>query len=79
MTHPILSRIPILGKFVDERFLDHRRRSSSIAGILCACVGVVLFEYRFFVDHIWNWDLFALVLLFLVVKMLLFTWFRFND
>ena len=79
MTHPILSRIPILGKFVDERFLDHRRRSSSIAGILAACVGVVLFEYRFFVDHVWSWDLFALVLLFLVVKMSLFTWFRFND
>ena len=32
MTHPVLSRIPILKKFVDERFLDHRRRSSSIAG-----------------------------------------------
>ena len=27
MTHPILSRIPILRKFVDERFLEHRRRS----------------------------------------------------
>ena len=79
MTHPILSRIPVLGKFVDERFLDHRRRSSSIAGILCACVGVFLFEYRFFVDHVWSWDLFALVLLFLVVKLSLFTWFRFND
>jgi len=25
MTHPILSRIPLLGKFVDERFLEHRR------------------------------------------------------
>lgn len=79
MTHPILSRIPILGKFVDERFLDHRRRSSSMAGILTACVAIVLFEYRFFVNHIWSWDLLALVLLFLVVKLSLFTWFRFND
>jgi membrane protein YdbS with pleckstrin-like domain len=79
MTHPILSRIPILNKFVDERFLNHRRRSSSIAGILSAILAVVLFEYRFFVDHIWSWDLLALVLTFVIVKMSLFTWFRFND
>jgi protein-S-isoprenylcysteine O-methyltransferase Ste14 len=78
MTHPILSRIPILGKFVDERFLDHRRRSSSIAGIAAAVLAVALFEYRFFFDHIWSWDLLAIALLFVVLKMSLFTWFRFN-
>ena len=78
MTHPILSRIPIVNKFVDERFLDHRRRSSSIAGILAACLAVVLFEYRFFWDHIWSWDLVAVALTFVVVKMSLFTWFRFK-
>jgi membrane protein YdbS with pleckstrin-like domain len=79
MTHPILSRIPILNKFVDERFLNHRRRSSSIAGILSAILAVVLFEYRFFVNHVWSWDLLALVLTFVIVKLSLFTWFRFND
>ena len=78
MTHPVLSRIPILNKFVDERFLDHRRRSSSIAGILSAVLAVALFEYRFFADHIWSWDLFAIALTFVVVKMSLFTWFRFH-
>jgi hypothetical protein len=78
MTHPILSRIPILGKFVDERFLDHRRRSSSIAGIAAAILAVALFEYRFFFDHIWSWDLLAIALTFVVLKMSLFTWFRFN-
>jgi hypothetical protein len=78
MTHPILSRIPILGKFVDERFLDHRRRSSSIAGIAAAVLAVALFEYRFFFDHIWSWDLLAVALTFVVLKMSLFTWFRFN-
>jgi len=78
LTHPILSRIPILGKFVDERFLDHRRRSSSIAGIAAAVLAVALFEYRFFFDHIWSWDLLAIALLFVVLKMSLFTWFRFN-
>jgi len=79
MTHPILSRIPILRKFVDERFLDHRRRSSSIAGIAAACLAVALFEYRFFFDHIWSWDLLAIALTFIVLKMSLFTWFRFNS
>lgn len=79
MTHPILSRIPILNRFVDERFLEHRRRSSSIAGILAAILAVVLFELRFFLDHIWSWDLLAVALTFIVVKMSLFTWFRFRD
>ena len=79
MTHPVLSRIPILGKFVDERFLEHRRRSSSIAGILAALLAIVLFELRFFWDHVWSWDLLAVALTFVVVKMSLFAWFRFKD
>jgi hypothetical protein len=79
MIHPVLSRVPILGKFVDERFLEHRRRSSSIAGILAACLAVALFEYRFFWDHIWSWDLLAVALTFIVIKMSLFAWFRFKD
>ncbi len=79
MTHPILSRIPILRAFVDERFLDHRRRSSSIAGIASACLAVALFEYRFFLDHIWSWDLLSIALVFVVIKMSLFTWYRFNQ
>ena len=78
MTNHILSRIPILGKFVDERFLDHRRRSTSIAGIAATILALVLFEYRFFVDHIWSWDLLSIALVFVVLKMSLFTWFRFN-
>jgi hypothetical protein len=78
VTHPILSRIPLLGKFVDERFLDHRRRSSSVAGIASAILAVVLFEYRFFHDHIWSWDLFALAVAFVVIKLSLFTWYRLN-
>ena len=36
MSHPILSRVPFLEPFVDERFLEHRRRSSSFAGIVAA-------------------------------------------
>ena len=78
MTHHVLSRIPFLGKFVDERFLDHRRRSTSIAGITSTILALVLFEYRFFVDHVWSWDLLTIAFVFIVIKMSLFTWFRYN-
>ena len=78
MTHPILSRIPILRKFVDERFLEHRRRSSSLAGFSTLIVAGGIFEYRIFVDHVISWDLFAVILTFAVVKMSMFAWYRFN-
>lgn len=79
MTDHILSKVPILGKFVDERFLEHRRRSSSAAGIIGALVAVGLFEYRFFADHIVSWDLLAVGLAMAVVKLSLMLWYRFND
>jgi hypothetical protein len=79
MTHPILSRIPILRAFVDERFLEHRRRASSIAGIICACLAICLWYYRFAFNHVWSWDLFSVVLTFVVIKMSLFAWYRFHD
>jgi hypothetical protein len=79
MTHPILSRIPVLGKFVDERFLEHRRRSSSVAGIFSALLALVLFEYRLLFGHVWAWDLLAVALAFVVLKLSLFTWYRIND
>jgi len=77
MTHP-LSKSPIFGLFVDERFLEHRRRASSTAGIVTACLAVCLFEYRFLVQHVWSWDLVALVLIFVTIKMSMFAWYRFN-
>ncbi len=79
MTHPILSRIPILRAFVDERFLDHRQRASSIAGFATLIVSACLFEYRMIVDHTISWDLFAVILTFAVFKISLFAWYRFND
>lgn len=78
MTHP-LTRVPILGPFVDERFLDHRRRASSFAGIVSAILAVLLFEYRFFHDHVWDWYLFTVFMVFLVLKLSLFIWYRTRD
>jgi hypothetical protein len=79
MTHPILNRIPILRTFVDERFLEHRRRASSIAGIISALVAIGLFEYRLLFNNIWSWDLLSVALIFVVIKMSMFLWYRFND
>ncbi len=79
MTHPVLSRIPILRAFVDERFLDHRRRASSIAGFATLIVAVVLFEYRLLHDQLVSWDLLVVILTFAVFKISLFAWYRFHD
>jgi hypothetical protein len=79
MTHPILSRIPILRAFVDERFLEHRRRASSLAGIICACLAICLWCYRFVFNHVWSWDLLFIALTFVVIKMSMFVWYRIND
>ena len=79
MSHPILSRIPFLAKYVDERFLEHRRRSSSLAAIAGVLVGVIVFEYRLIAQHVISWDLFAVLVVMAVVKMGMFTWYRMND
>ena len=79
MSHPVLSRIPILGQFVDERFLEHRRRSSSLAGIVAACLAIALFEYRLFANRVWSWDLLSIALTFVAVKLAVMAWHRIRD
>lgn len=79
MSPHILSRVPILGRFVDERFLDYRRRSSSAAGIVAALVAVGLFEFRYFHDHFISWDLLAVAVSMVIVKMSMMIWFRLNG
>lgn len=79
MNHPILSRIPFLARFVDERFLEHRRKSSSLAAIAGVLVAGAAFEYRLIAQHVISWDLFAVLLVMAVVKMGMFAWYRAND
>ena len=78
MTHP-LSRVPFLGQFVDERFLEHRRRASSFAGIATAILALVLFEYRLIRYHVWSWDLALVAIVFVTLKLSIFAWYRMND
>ena len=64
---------------IDERFLTHRRRSTSLAGITGGFVATGLFAYRYYVQHVWSWDLVAVVLTIVVVKMASMVWFHFTD
>jgi hypothetical protein len=71
--------VPILGTAIDERFLTHRRKSTSTAGIVTAVLAILLFAYRHYFDHVWNWDLLAVGVTFVAVKMGLMLWFHWTD
>ena len=68
----------ILGvsRVVDERFQVHRLRSTSIGGVTAALVAIGLFEYRLFTRHVWSWDLLAVALTMVVVKLAAMVWYR---
>jgi len=65
--------------FIDERFLEHRRRSTSTAGIAIGVASILLWGYHYYVDHVLKWELFALGFGFVVIKMSLMAWYRFKD
>ena len=66
-------------RFIDERFLTHRLRSSSTAGIAAGVLAIVLFEYRFFHDRVWSWDLLAVAVTFVAAKLGLMVWYSLTD
>lgn len=78
MSHP-LSRIPFFGQFVDERFLEHRRRSTAVAGLTGALVTLCIFEYRIFAKGVVSWDLLAILVTMVVVKFALMLWYKVRD
>ena len=68
-----------LPRFVDERFLNHRLRATSTAGIASAVLALLLFMFRFYHDHVFRGDLLAVGLVFVVLKYLLLFWYRRTD
>lgn len=64
---------------IDERFLTHRLKSTSTAGIATALLAILLFAYRFYMNHVWSWDLLSVALTFVGLKMGLMAWFHFKD
>ena len=79
MIENLLTKVPILGKSVDERFLEHRRRSMTVAGIASILVAGCLFEYRYFFKHVLSWYLLAVIVSFAVVKLSTMAWYKFRD
>jgi hypothetical protein len=71
-------RLPILGT-IDERFLMHRLRSTSIGGLSAVVVAAGLFFYQLLAKDIIRWDLFAIIGTAAVVKMSVLAWYRIND
>jgi hypothetical protein len=70
-------KLPILGT-IDERFLTHRLRSTSIGGLTAVLLAAVLFFYNI-AHHVIRWDLLAIMATAAVVKMAVLLWYRIND
>ncbi|MEP7027216.1 MAG: hypothetical protein ABI960_01350 [Candidatus Eisenbacteria bacterium] len=66
-------------KLLDERFLEHRRRSTSVAGMLGGTVAMGLFVYRVVVDHVWSWDLLSVGIVMALTKVSLMAWYSKSD
>ena len=72
-------QIPIINKEIDERFLMHRLKSTSLAGIVGALVAAGFWARSYYGDHVFRWDLFAVIATMAVVKVTAMLWFRFTD
>jgi hypothetical protein len=72
-------KVPWLGFLLDERFLTHRLRSTSHAGIATGVLALLLFAWRFYVDGERSWDLLAVAVTFVVTKWVFMAWYRFTD
>lgn len=63
----------------DERFFTHRLKSTSIAGVCGGLAAVGLWAYRYYVNGVFSWDLFAVATTMATVKLAAMAWFRFTD
>ena len=60
----------------DERFLMHRLRSTSVAGVAAGTLAMLLFAWHYYHDHFWSWDLLAVGITMAVVKQGIMLWYR---
>ena len=68
-----------LARIVDERFLVHRLKSTSYAGMGVAAGALVMFLYRLYVQQRWDLELLAVGAAFVVIKMSLMAWYVLTD
>jgi hypothetical protein len=64
---------------VDERYLMHRLRAASLAGVAGALVASGLFVYYWFADQLTRWDLLAVAIVMALVKVGTLAWYRMTD
>jgi hypothetical protein len=69
----------VLAWAFDERFLVHRLRATSIAGIAGGALAMLLFAWHFYADHVWSWELLSIGLTMAAVKWILMLWYRFTN
>jgi hypothetical protein len=72
-------KIPLICANIDERFLDHRRRSTSLAAMAGAITTGGIWEYDWIARHFWNWELFSILIAMVVTKLAAMTWYHFTD
>ena len=64
---------------VDERFLTHRLRATSLAGVAGGVTASLLFAYYYFAQQDPRWDLLAVALVIAAVKLGALAYFRMTD
>jgi len=68
-----------LNENVDERFLIHRLRATSLAGVAGGVTASLFFAYYYFVEQTPRWDLLAVAVLMAVVKLSALAYYRMTD
>jgi hypothetical protein len=71
--------IPILGARMDERFLVHRLKSTSLAGVVGGLLASGLVVYQFFAHDVARWDLLAVAVTIALVKLGGLAYYRLVD
>jgi hypothetical protein len=71
--------IPIPFGEPDERFLIHRLKSTSLAGVCGGLVAIGLLTYHYYGHDTWRWDLFAVAATMAAIKLAAMAWYRMTD
>jgi hypothetical protein len=71
--------IPFFSREIDERFLMHRLKSTSLAGVIGGLVCVGLWAYHYYGHGEFRWDLFAVVATMAAVKVATMVYYRTTD
>jgi len=72
-------KVPNPAALVDERFLTHRLRATSLAGIAGGVAAVLQFAWGWYVHHVWRWDMLAVALTIIAVKYAALIYYRLTD